>query len=186
VNAVTIGFASTAATLFVTVVLFGVERIASMLSARNQARRDLVARVINVFETAARTSIRPALARAWTNPEVEYALLLPRLLLELRKRDRVIALWVQRQVQLMQLEPRKRERIKIQAKVAEKLVLWHHGEASTSWFALEIRKDPPVPGFSVPLRVRTLQLAGMSWSWAQLFFAIGGLAAMIRQAVRTF
>jgi len=109
--------------------------------------------------------------------------LVPRLLLELGKHDRVIALWVQRQVQLMQATPAKKGRVAIQAGVAEKLVLWHHGEMNRTWFAMQYAADPLPPKFVIPLRVRADKGARESMQWMLWIAVFLGCAFLGRQVL---
>jgi len=103
---VAIGFATTGATLLLSVVLFGLDRAFRVRAEKREVRRQLMVRVLDTLELATRSLVRPAFVQAWTNSDVEYAMLLPRLLLlDLGKRDRSIASWVHRRVQMMQLQP---------------------------------------------------------------------------------
>ena len=178
-----IGFATTGATLFVTVALFAWDRLSSRARAKRELKRQLVARVLDAFEASTRSLIRPAFVQAWTNAELEYTLLLPRLLLDLNGRDRFIALWMHRQIQLMRLAVTKRERVAARALVAERLIDWNAGTRKSAWFAQQVREDPPSPKFSVPTPIRIRQFSRDSWAWAQLFAAMAAVGVLIKQVV---
>ncbi len=165
---VAIGFATTGATLLITVILFAVDRILSRRDQRQEVRRQLMTRVLDTFELSTRSLVRPALVQLWTNSDLEYALLLPRLLLDLGDKDRVIAAWVQRQVQVMQLEPSKRKALAIRTSVGEKLLRWHHGELPRTWFEAEVQRDPARQGFTVPKTIKIRRVFYDSWEWVQL------------------
>lgn len=127
-TALAIGFATTTATLLVTVMLFAVDRALIRRAERAERRRQLVERVLDTFDGSTRAVTRPAFGKAWTNPEIEYALLMPRLLLDLGPKDRVLAPWMQPQVQLMHLVVSRKEKTLLRAKVVDALLQWHLGE----------------------------------------------------------
>lgn len=178
-----IGFATTGATLFVTVVLFAWDRLSTRARAKRELKRQLVARVIDTFDASTRSLIRPAFMQAWTNAELEYTLLLPRLLLDLNGRDRFVALWMHRQIQLMRLAVTKSERVTARASVVERLLEWNEGTRKSGWFAQQVRDDPPRAEFSVPARTRLRQFSRDSWAWAQLFAAVAALGYLIKSVV---
>ncbi|WBU36705.1 hypothetical protein [Homoserinibacter sp. YIM 151385] len=178
-----IGFATTGATLLVTVGLFAWDRAASRASAKRELKRQLVARVLDAFESSTRSLIRPAFVQAWTNAELEYTLLLPRLLLDLNGRDRFIALWMHRQIQLMRLAVTKRERVAARAVVAERLIEWNAGTRKSAWFAQQVREDPPSSRFAVPTPTRIRQFSRDSWAWAQLLAAMAAVGVLIKSVV---
>jgi hypothetical protein len=178
-----IGFATTGATLLATVGLFVADRILTRREGRREVRRQLMVRVLDAFDSSTRGLIRPAFVQAWTNDNLEYALLAPRLLLDLNGRERVIALWLQTQVQQMMLAVSRAERLRIRATVAERMIAWHVGEIRTSWFGREVGRRPIVRDLRIPPHVRVRQVARDSWSWAQLIAAVAGMALVVRQVV---
>lgn len=182
-TALAIGFATTGATLFVTIGLFILDRALARRRERREVQRLLVTRVLDAFDASTRRLLRPAFVQAWSNSEVEYALLAPRLLLDLRGRDRWIVLWLQRQIQHMQLSATKKERIAIRGTVTERLLQWHAGQIKPSWFSDQVAQDAVVKDFAVPFSVKLRQFGYDSWEWAQLFALLAGVAYMIRQAV---
>ena len=182
-TALAIGFATTGATLFVTIGLFILDRALAQRRERREVQRLLVTRVLDAFDASTRQLLRPAFAQAWNNSEVEYALLTPRLLLDLKGGDRWIVPWLQRQIQHMQLSVTKKERIAIRAMVAERLLQWHAGVIKPSWFADQLAKDAVAKNFAVPYSVKLRQLGRDTWGWAQLFGILAGVALVIRQAI---
>lgn len=183
-NAVEIGFATTGATLFVSIALFAISWIRGRIVARHEARRLLLTRVLDTFENAYRGLLRAPWARLWSPAEAEYAILLPRLLLELPKRDRVIASWVARQVQLMQSQPSDQKAFTAAGSVAAQLVGWYHGEVKRQWFRNELAKDPYDPAFKVPAKAkRNRQLRG-AWRWSKLTIGAVLIASGFRYALR--
>jgi hypothetical protein len=182
---VAIGFATTGATVLLTVILFGLDRYLRRRASQQEVRRQLMMRVLDTFELATRSLVRPAFVQAWTNVDVEYAMLLPRLLLDLGKRDRVIAVWLQKQVQLMQLEPSHRRALAIRGDVAVKLLQWQQLDLERSWFENEVRASPPTQPFIVPRKVKLTRLAHDGWAWAQLLAVLAAVSAMFRQATKS-
>lgn len=182
-TAIAVGFATTGATLLVTVVLFAIDRCLQRKSAREAARREMVARVLRTFEGSMRTLARPVLVRAWQNPDLEFTLLIPRLLVDLPSRDRVIAKWLLRQVQLMRLAVTTRERVAIGAHVGQSLVRWQHREIKARWFTEQLATDPLATDFRVPTRTRVRQVTRDSWAWAQLLGLLAAVGMISRQVV---
>lgn len=182
-TALAIGYATTGCTLFVTVVLFVLDRLFTRRRERREVERQLVTRVLDAFDASTRNLFRPAFIQAWNNSDVEYALLAPRLLLDLEGRNRFIVPWLMRQIQHMQMSVTKKERVAIRAHVADRLIQWHAREIGPSWFAGQLGKDPIERSFSVPRSIKLKQFGRDSWAWAQLFGVIAGASLMIRQAV---
>ena len=116
--------------------------------------------------------------------DLEFNLLTPRLLLELGHKDRVIALWLQRQIQRMQLTVSRTDRVKISVAVAESLIMWHHRDRDAGWFRDQLLADPVAKSFAVPKRIKLRQVLSGSLSWMQIFMVPGGLAAIVRQATK--
>ncbi|MEO8528527.1 MAG: hypothetical protein ABI435_05570 [Pseudolysinimonas sp.] len=182
-TALAIGFATTGVTLLVSIFLFSLDRFLTRRANARALRRELVARVLDTFEQSTRALLRPAFVQAWTNGEVEFTLLTPRLLLDLEPKERVIVGWMQRQVQLMQLSVARAERVRIRVEVAEALIRWHQGSRSLSWFAVELKKDPVVHGLIVPKSVRARQFVRDSWAWAQFLGLLAAIAFVLRRVV---
>lgn len=119
----------------------------------------------------------------WTNADLEYALLGPRLLLDLGRKDRVVAAWVLRQVQLMQLESSAKRALSLRANVSAKLLQWHHGELRRTWFEEQLRVDKIDPDFRVPVKVKSGRMMRDAWSWTQLLGLVVAIAFMLREVV---
>ena len=181
---VAVGFATTGATLLITVLLFALDRAIGRRAQRQEKRRQLMARVLDTLDLASRSLARPAFVKMWTNTDLEYALLGPRLLLDLGKKDRVVAAWALRQVQLMQLESSAKRALLLRASVSAKLLQWHHGELRRSWFEGELRVNKIDPDFRVPVKVKSDRMMRDAWSWAQLLGLVVAFAFMIREVVR--
>lgn len=180
-TALAIGFATTGATLLVTVGLFVLDRVLARKRERREVRRLLVVRVLDAFDASTRNLIRPAFVQAWSNNEIEYLLLTPRLLLDLSGQDQWIVPWLQRQVQLMQLSVTKTERMATRANVADRLLQWHSGSIGAGWFAEKVTRDPVAKDFRVPGSTKLKQFGRDSWGWAQVFAIIAAFGLLIRQ-----
>jgi len=180
--ALAIGFATTGATLLVTLVLFVVDRILARRAQRREIRRVLVVRVLDAFDQSTRQLIRPAFVQAWTNSDLEFTLLTPRLMLDLDGADQHIVPWLLRQVQRMQISVSKKDRIEVRATVITRLIQWHAGSIKSSWFAKQLVADPLDRPFVVPGLIRLKKLGGDSWSWAQLLLVLAATTALLRRA----
>ncbi|MGJ8721080.1 MAG: hypothetical protein ACSHW9_04475 [Salinibacterium amurskyense] len=180
-NPVVIGFAATAATLLLSILLFSADLVYRVYVRRREASREMVARVLDTLDEAARLLIRPPVARLWSNSEVEYALLLPRLLLDLGPKNQVIAVWVHRQIQLMMLEPSGKKALRVKARVAEKLIQWQQRTLKREWFEHEVGEDAPATEFVVPFRIKLSRAARDSWAWFQFFAVFSSVAVLLRK-----
>jgi hypothetical protein len=165
----------------VTVVLFSVDRVTQRKIMAAASRRDVVARVLDAFDSSARAMARPVFVKAWVNPELEFTLLVPRLLVDLPKGDRVISAWLLRQVQLMRLAATNSDRVKIGANVGDRLLQWQHHEIKVKWFIDQLANDPVSPEFKVPLRVKVTQTVRDSWAYVQLLVVLAGVVLIARQ-----
>lgn len=179
-----IGFATTGTTLLITVSLFALDRVLGRRAVRQEKRRQLMVRVLDTLDLASRSLARPAFVQMWTNSDLEYALLGPRLLLDLGKKDRVVAAWVLHQIQLMQLEASAKRALVLRASVSARLLQWHHGELRRSWFDGELRVSGIDPDFRVPMKVRSERMMRDAWSWAQLTGVVVAFAFTLREVVR--
>lgn len=183
-TALVIALFTTAATVAVAIGIFAAERIFAQKEAKVHARRNLTARVMETFDQSVRAIARPAFVRFWVNPDLEFALLTTRVLIDLPTKDRVIARWMQRQVQLMQLATTNFERIQIRAKVGEAMLRWQHREIGPMWFKDQIRLDPPVSDFKVPIGLKLKQQLAEAWRWAETLTLLPAIAFMIQQALQ--
>ena len=84
--AVAVGFAPTGATVLVTAALFSLSRVFASRAQHREIRRQLKSRVLDTLDLSTRLMVRPAFVSAWFNPQVEFALLMPRLLLDLGRK----------------------------------------------------------------------------------------------------
>lgn len=149
-NAAAFGVIVTGLGVIVTVVLFLVQSRRQRIQARLVARQELVSRVLDTIERASRAYALYPLSRLWTRSEMEIVLVLPRLVLELDSQDRDVAVWVARQVQLMQMETSDKGAVKIAQAIGIQLAEWHHGTRSLQWFTSELAKSPYDPNFTAP------------------------------------
>lgn len=180
--AIAIGFATTGATLLVTVLLFVVDRALTRREARANARHDLVVRVMDTFDLSARAIVRPAFMRAWVNSDLEFALLALRVLVDLPSNDRIIAVWLQRQVQHMQLATTIGERIQVRTGVGEAMLRWQHREIDAAWFKDQLQSDPVVSEMRIPFPSRLRQFVSETWAWTKLLVPIITFVVVLKQA----
>lgn len=177
----TIGFTATGITLLVTVTLFCIEWIRRWVAGNRSARHALVARVIDALDKVVRSYVHAPFSQFWTSADAEYVLLIPRLLLELPSKDRAIAAWAARRIQVMQSQTSDKESLAVAANIAEELVKWDHRERKRDWFESELKADPYVANFKVPARARATRLTRSGWSWFQIS-AMGAVVVLVGRA----
>lgn len=177
-EAALIAFATTAATLSVTVVLALLEFRRRRREAVQSRREQIVGRVLDTLERATRAASRAPIVGWWAPNELEYALLLPRLLAELPEQDNAVATWVARRIQHLQAATSRRKQVEIGADVAAKVVQWGRYDIDTAWFAEQLRGDPWVRGQRPPLAARWLRSLrdGLQLIPAALLLAFGAVA----------
>jgi len=166
-----IALLTTSATLAVTIVLFILEWRRHVKESHLETRRRAISRVIDAVEAASRATSTPFHPRA--GGELELALAVPRLLLEIEPKQRAVANWTIRKIQLMRLAPTDVTANGIALEIGSRLIQWHHGELRLDWFEEEVRRDPPVSPFRVPARARAARAVNRSWTSSKLGFLIG-------------
>jgi hypothetical protein len=148
------GVIVTALALIVTIVIFGIQSARARQATIEANRRALVGRVIDSVEKAARAHVRFPFGHVRSSVEFEFAIVLPRLLVELNKDERPVAYWVGEKVQRMQAASLAKDTIPIAFEVALKLASWHSGDIKTSWFSEQLSESPMRSDFRTPRRVR--------------------------------
>lgn len=128
----------------VTVTLFCASQVLLLRTARRSARTALVSDVLTALEQVARTHARPVFVRIWTKPELEYALLVPRLLVGLRQKDRIIAVWARTRVDAMLAAKTQADVVVIASDLSGKISEWHLGQRQRAWFAQEVDDYRPL------------------------------------------
>lgn len=169
------GSVAAAAAIMVTLGIFSVESYRARKAARANARREAVARVLDVVERASRAHVLLPISRVWTKPEMEMSLVLPRLVSELEPADRDVATWVARRIQRMQLARSDKDAIRIAQRVGFELAAWQHGSRPTGWFTAELVDDPFDPHLRIPKSTtvrRGITQAGNAAALGALFTAI--------------
>jgi hypothetical protein len=138
------------ATLTASVIGFGVLRFIEFQRDRDLAQRAAVSRVLDTVERASRVLATSSISGIWTNHVFELTQLLPRLLLELDRRDQAIAVWVYREIQTLVLTKDRRQSARIIQGIGYTLTEWKNGQKSRAWFAKDLASNPPVDPFVVP------------------------------------
>lgn len=156
-EAALIAFATTAATLSVTVGLALVEFRRRRREAAEVRRAQIVGRVLDTLERATRAASRAPIAGWWAPNELEYALLLPRVLAELPEEDNAVATWVARRIQHLQSAKSRRRQVEIGADVAAKVVQWGRRDVDAAWFTEQLQADPWVRGLRPPRAARWMR-----------------------------
>lgn len=127
----------------VTVALFAMTQLLLMRSARQDARASAVDAALTALERVARTHSRPVVVRLWTKPELEYALLVPRLLVGLRPKERIVAVWARTRVQAMAAAKTQGEVVLIASDLSAMVSEWYLGQRDAAWFRQEVKDHQP-------------------------------------------
>lgn len=143
-----------AATLTVSIVGFGILRIMEIRRDRRQARRIAVTRVLDSVERATRVLATSSVSGIWTNHVFEFSQLLARLMVDLERRDQVIAVWVYRETQQLVRAGRRKDAARILQNVGFVLATWHAGGLKRSWFKEQVAANPPQEPFVMPRSFR--------------------------------
>jgi len=129
--------------IVVTVGLFAYTQVSTIRASRSHAREAAVLEVLNALDRITRRRTWPTVARLWHKPELDYALLVPRLLVGLPKHDRAIATWLSTQVNLMNAAPTQGQVFKIALEASSRIASWHTGGVPTAWFEEAVRAHSP-------------------------------------------
>jgi len=179
-----VGVIVTGLGLIVTILLFGIESRRARRAAVEANRRALVGRVIVSVEKAARAHSRFPFGHVLNNAEFEFAVALPRLLVELNPDEQPVALWVGKQMELMQGAPRAKDATRIAYAVAFKLADWHSGRTSIAWFSEQVRLSPINPSFRAPLLTTLSRRLRFSLEVAKVTVVIASLVLAFRSLLR--
>ncbi|MBX9470377.1 hypothetical protein [Microcella sp.] len=106
--------------------------------------------MLDTVERASRVLATSSVSGIWTNHVFELTQVLPRLLLELNRRDQAIAVWVYREIQQVVLAKDRRQSARIIQGIGYTLAEWKNGRKSRAWFAKDLVSNPPVDPFVVP------------------------------------
>lgn len=179
-----IGFLTTGATLFVTVALFAIDYVRRWRGDNRMHREAIVNDVLSTVDRASRSALRAPLSDLWSPSQVEYALLLIRLLATLPKEDEAVGYWAARQVQLQRAARTRKEATQIGLGIATEVVKWSRGERSRHWFIRENERDPWVKDFKPSRQVKLRRQLSDGWDWARLAAVFTSVALATRAAVR--
>jgi hypothetical protein len=181
-EAALIAFATTAATLSVTVVLALAEFRRRRREAAEVRRGQIVGRVLDTLERATRAAAKAPIAGWWAPNELEYALLLPRLLAELPDEDNAVATWVARRIQHLQSATSRRRQVEIGADVAAKIVEWGRHEINAAWFTEQLQVDPWLRGTRPPRAARWMRSLRDGLQLVPVAIVVGFGAAVFQAA----
>lgn len=179
-----IGFLTTGATLFVTVALFAIDYVRRWRGDSRRHREAIVKDVLATVERASRNALRAPLSDLWSPSQVEYALLLTRLLATVPKEDEAVGYWAARQVQLQRAAPNRKEATQIGFGIATEVVKWSRGERSRDWFIQENERDPWVKDFKPSRQIKLRRQLSDGWDWARFGAVFTAVALAVRAAVR--
>lgn len=127
------------------------------VKATADAKRTAVLRMLDVVDQSLHAQRFPSFMRYWRHSEVDLALVLPRLLIDLPKEEIPMATWVAKQVQVMAWEGSGPTYVGLATLISEKLVGWSRGDVPAKWFEAELEKNPwdPAQKASLSTKVRS-------------------------------
>ena len=172
-----------ASAVVVTLILFMLKSRRRTLDARRQARHDAISRVLSAMEATVKRQRIPVLS--WLgSAELDYALVLPRLLHELDPKDEAVGQWVLQQTQSMMSAPSDRASQKIGIATSLKLVEWDRGTVDTAWFVTQVGEPSGLGTFTATRKQRARRWSSQAGTafvgWAALF----ALYETIRRTLR--
>jgi len=135
---------SASVTAIVAVVLFFMESRRRAKEARQASRREAIRLALDAMDGVARRAQRLVILRLWTQPELEFALVVPRLLHSLERNEIAVAKWALGQVSLMGAARSDQEVVRIGVAMTLTLTEWESGLKSTAWFVREIENTRPL------------------------------------------
>lgn len=143
---------SGAATLaaFVAIALFIIGEIRRSRTAKRESRRQLVVRVLDVVDDVITLQLKPPLLRGFRSPDVDVALMLQRLLLDLDKSELSVSRWVWAQTQRLTLTETKKDYVARASRIQGQLVSWHRGDIDVAWFDEDLTREPVDDNFAIP------------------------------------
>ena len=175
-----------AAAILVTVILWRSDARRRRRDEEAGRRRELIEQLIRLAERSARHAPFSLITQAWFHPELEWALLLPRLYYQLSVKERPVATWVALRVQLIQGATTATQIVKLGGEIAYRLASWEHNETPLSWFAKATEGDSFPTSWTVPRVRRALQMAVHFWGWLKLDALIAAACGAIWFAVHSF
>jgi len=146
-----------------------------------EQRRTAIIHVLDAVDRIARGQALFPLSQIWMRPEAELSLTLSRLLLELPKAERDVAMWVARQTQLIQLESRQSARLALAVEVSFKLAAWHQGDLQLKWFSDQLASDPFNETLRIPLHIKIKKFLAELWAWTRIQALFLGAVLTLRK-----
>jgi len=148
----------------VTLGLFAYAQVATLRSSRKRARDAAISEVLAALERLTRRRTWPSVARIWHKPEIDYALLVPRLLVGLHPRDRIVATWLTTQVNLMNAATSQGAVFQLALNASTTIANWHIGTVHRSWFETEVAAHRPrLPRGTVRVLLTSLGAGATLW-----------------------
>jgi hypothetical protein len=175
-----------AAAVAVTLWIFIVESHGRRVAERARLKREAISRLLDSMESSIRKNhgLLAAL-RFWENPDIGYALAIPRLIHDLGPSDRLVSAWAMSQVQAIIAATSDKRAAALGTSMSTKLVEWGQGKVSNDWFAQELRSHPIDPAFNVEKSARFQRawhrLIASSFASLALFVIVGGSLSALKQ-----
>ena len=122
--------------------------------------------------------------RFWEDPDIEYAVSVPRLVHDLGLGNLAVSSWAFSQVQAIIAAPSDKRATQLGIAMAMKLVEWGQGTVDEAWFQAELRNNPWASDFRVDRKPRLTRgwdrLKRSTIALLTLFVIGGALSETIR------
>jgi hypothetical protein len=155
-------------------------------AVKRESRRQLVSRVLDVVDALVKQRTLPVLLIAWRRKEIDLALLQTRLVLDLPKKDQVIAKWVWAQTERLVIAKDESEVTRRAIAIGGALSLWHQGFCKRKWFKGQLALEPVIEELKISAAAKW-RLSGRNF---REVLALGVIASAlgfaVSQAKRTF
>jgi len=134
----------------VTLFLFMADRRRRAAEDKARLKREAISRLLDSMESSIRMNHGVlSTLRFWANPDIEYALSVPRLLHDLGPDNVAISGWAFSQAQAIIAASSDKRATDLGIAMAMKIVEWGQGTVPDEWFRRELRRNPVDAHFQV-------------------------------------
>jgi hypothetical protein len=144
-TAMSAGAASIA--VIVTLALFIASNRRKEIEEKARVKSEAISRILDTMERSVlRNQTVLSSLRFWANPDLEYALTIPRLIHDLGPDNALVWQWALSQTTRMKSAKSEKEAATIGVEMCMKIVEWGHGQVTDQWFKSEISQVQPPSG----------------------------------------
>ena len=175
-----------AAAVVVTLWTFIVESRRRRAAEQARLKREAISRLLDSMESSIRKNHGLlAVLRFWENPDIGYALAIPRLIHDLGPANRLVSAWAMSQVQAIIAATSDKRAAAMGTSMSMKLVEWGQGRVPNEWFAQELLGHPIDPAFKVKKSAQVQRgwhrLIASSFASLAFFIIVGGSLSALNQ-----